>query len=163
MSKGELKLIRWLERSVVTGLESRSDEPTTRVPIHIGDDMGCLTLPGGQSILLSSDMLLDGTHFECETHNLADIAHKAVCCCLSDAAAMAVQPLALLVSLAIPCGTVYETDGPSIAAQVLRLASAQAQSAPAKRTRLVYASAPPPGSTAPGCNPQEVSGVWRDR
>jgi len=109
MSKGELELIRWLERSVVTGLESRSDEPNTRVPIHIGDDMGCLTLPGGQSILLSSDMLLDGTHFECGTHNLADIAHKAVCCCLSDAAAMAVQPLALLVSLAIPHGTVYET------------------------------------------------------
>ena len=109
MSKSELELIRWLERSVVTGLASRSDGPQARVPIHVGDDMGCLTLPGGQSILLGSDMLVDGTHFDCETHNLADIAHKAVCCCLSDAAAMAVQPLAALVSLAIPRGMVYET------------------------------------------------------
>ncbi|MCH8851596.1 MAG: thiamine-monophosphate kinase [Planctomycetes bacterium] len=109
MSKGELELIRWLERSVVTGGASQSDGPHTRVPIPVGDDMGCLTLPGGQSILLGSDMLVDGTHFECGTHNLADIAHKAVCCCLSDAAAMAVQPLAALVSLAIPRGMVYET------------------------------------------------------
>lgn len=109
MSKGELELIRWLERSVVTGGASQSDGPHTRVPIPVGDDMGCLTLPGGQSILLGSDMLVDGTHFECGTHNLVDIAHKAVCCCLSDAAAMAVQPLAALVSLAIPRGMVYET------------------------------------------------------
>ena len=109
MSKGELELIRWLERSVVTGGASQSGSPHTRVPIPVGDDMGCLTLPGGQSILLGSDMLVDGTHFECGTHNLPDIAHKAVCCCLSDAAAMAVQPLAALVSLAIPRGMVYET------------------------------------------------------
>lgn len=109
MSKGELELIRWLERSVVTGFASQSDGPHLRVPIHVGDDMGCLILPGGQSILLGSDMLVDGTHFDCGTHNLADIAHKAVCCCLSDAAAMAVQPLAALVSLAIPRGMVYET------------------------------------------------------
>ncbi|MCH8968680.1 MAG: thiamine-phosphate kinase [Planctomycetes bacterium] len=109
MSKGELELIRWLERSVVTGGALQSDSPHTRVPIPVGDDMGCLTLPSGQSILLGSDMLVDGTHFECGTHNLVDIAHKAVCCCLSDAAAMAVQPLAALVSLAIPRGMVYET------------------------------------------------------
>ncbi len=109
MSKGELELIRWLERSVVTGGASQSDGPHMRVPIHVGDDMGCLTLPGGQSILLGSDMLVDGTHFECGSHSLADIAHKAVCCSLSDAAAMAVQPLAILVSLAIPRGMVYET------------------------------------------------------
>ena len=109
MSKGELELIRWLERSVVTGGASQSGSPHTRVPIPVGDDMGCLTLPGGQSILLGSDMLVDGTHFDCGTHSLADIAHKAVCCCLSDAAAMAVQPLAALVSLAIPRGMVYET------------------------------------------------------
>ncbi len=109
MSKSELELIRWLEHSVVTGLASQSDRPQTRVAIHVGDDMSCLTLPGGQSILLSSDMLVDGTHFDCGTHNLADIAHKAVCCCLSDAAAMAVQPLAALVSLAIPRGMIYET------------------------------------------------------
>ena len=45
MSKSELEFIRWLERSVVTGLTSQSDRPHLRVPIHVGDDMGCLTLP----------------------------------------------------------------------------------------------------------------------
>ncbi len=109
MSKGERELLQWLERSVVTGGEAQSGGPHLRVPIHVGDDMGCLTLPDGQSILLGSDMLVDGTHFECGTHSLPDIAHKAVCCCLSDAAAMAVQPLAILASLAIPRGMVYET------------------------------------------------------
>jgi thiamine-monophosphate kinase len=109
MRKSELELIRWLEHAVVTDLASQSGGSRTRVPIHVGDDMGCLTLPGGHSILLSSDMLLDGTHFDCGTHSLTEIAHKAVCCCLSDAAAMAVQPLAVLVSLAIPRGMVYET------------------------------------------------------
>ena len=40
MSKGELELIRWLERSVVTGGASQSDGPHTRVPIPVGDDRG---------------------------------------------------------------------------------------------------------------------------
>jgi thiamine-monophosphate kinase len=69
--------------------------------LGIGDDMALLTGRAGH-FLLSSDMLLDGVHFDTRTHPLPRIGRKAVACCLSDCAAMAVRPLAVTVSVALP-------------------------------------------------------------
>lgn len=74
--------------------------------------MAELRLGGEQSILLSTDMLVDGTHFDSTAHSLAEIGRKAACCCLSDCAAMAVRPLAMLTSLALPRGRVYDMGRP---------------------------------------------------
>ncbi len=108
MSKGELELIRWLESVVTSRAASGRHDEGVRVPIDLGDDMAALQLPDGQTILLGTDMLLDGTHFDSKTHRLEDIGRKAVCCGLSDCAAMAAKPLAALVSLALPRGTVFD-------------------------------------------------------
>ncbi len=67
----------------------------------IGDDMAVIAAPGSQ-ILLSSDLLLDGVHFDSKIHTPAQIGRKAVARALSDCAAMAVQPVAVLVSVALP-------------------------------------------------------------
>lgn len=67
----------------------------------IGDDMAVLR-PPNSSILLSSDLLLDGVHFDSSEHSFSRIGRKAVARSLSDCAAMAVHPVAVLVSVALP-------------------------------------------------------------
>ena len=64
--------------------------------------MAELATGGAQAFLLSSDILLDGVHFDSTTQCLEAIGRKAVACSLSDCAAMAVSPLAAVVSLALP-------------------------------------------------------------
>lgn len=63
--------------------------------------MALLSLPHG-AVLLASDMLLDGVHFDSGTEPLELIGRKAIACNLSDCAAMAVKPLAATVSVALP-------------------------------------------------------------
>lgn len=69
--------------------------------LGLGDDMAALVLEGSM-ILVSSDMLLDGVHFQSERHSPGEIGRKAMACSLSDCAAMAVRPRCATVSVAIP-------------------------------------------------------------
>ncbi len=88
----ELDFVAWLtEQQSVNG----------RVRLSIGDDMAVI-LPDDGLSLLSSDMLLDGVHFDTAIHRPEEIGRKALACCLSDCAAMAVNPIAATVSLALP-------------------------------------------------------------
>jgi thiamine-monophosphate kinase len=75
--------------------------PHPSVTLGVGDDMALVDL-GSEPALLSSDMLLDGVHFDTKRHTLRDIGRKAIACALSDCAAMAVNPAAITVSLALP-------------------------------------------------------------
>jgi len=70
----------------------------------IGDDMAVLDI-GGATMLVSSDMLLDGRHFDTREHDYDAVGRKAVNCCLSDCAAMAVRPVAVTMSLAFAAST----------------------------------------------------------
>ena len=93
----ELQFVDWLrERSK---LSAPADLPGGA--IGIGDDMAMLNTPDGRW-LMSSDMLLDGVHFDSASQSLAQIGRKAIACSLSDCAAMAVCPVAVTVSLALP-------------------------------------------------------------
>ena len=96
MTSGEQILIDWL-----SGEARLHDRPD--VLLGIGDDMAILQAGGGQ-VLLTTDMLLDGVHFQADSHDLADIGRKAIGCGLSDCAAMAVRPVAAAVSVALPTG-----------------------------------------------------------
>lgn len=91
MSHDELEIVRWLQ--------SRS-RPNPRAMLGIGDDMAVVGIDSG-SILLASDMLLDGVHFDSRVHSLELIGRKAVACNLSDCAAMAVRPRAVTLSIAL--------------------------------------------------------------
>jgi len=67
----------------------------------IGDDCAILR-PGAQrDLVFTSDFVLEGRHFQLDTHRAADIGHKALARSLSDLAAMGSRPLFCLVSLAI--------------------------------------------------------------
>jgi thiamine-monophosphate kinase len=88
----ELQLIRWLQSRPRVGQS---------VQLGIGDDMAIVSVPGGR-VLLSSDLVLDGVHFDSREHTLRQIGRKALACGLSDCAAMAVRPVAAVVSVALP-------------------------------------------------------------
>lgn len=66
--------------------------------------MACVETSSGD-VLMSSDILLDGVHFDSAQHTQKQIGRKAIACTLSDCAAMAVKPVGVTVSLALPDST----------------------------------------------------------
>ncbi len=88
------------ERELIEWLSSRWRE-TGSVLLGIGDDMAVVRHEG-DSICFSTDMLLDGVHFDRRKHEPEMIGRKSVGCVLSDCAAMAAVPVAIAVSTALP-------------------------------------------------------------
>jgi len=75
----------------------------SRIITGIGDDCAIFRPRGTkEDLLFTTDLLIEGVHFEQATHSPAMIGHKALARGLSDIAAMGGDPLFCLVSLAIP-------------------------------------------------------------
>jgi thiamine-monophosphate kinase len=72
-----------------------------RVQLGIGDDMAAVRVPTGLA-LLKIDQALDRVHFDLNIHTPGQAGIKAVNRCLSDCAAMACVPAAILLAVALP-------------------------------------------------------------
>ncbi len=70
----------------------------------IGDDGAVISTDGHNDLVVVTDMLLDGVHFDLHTHSPAAAGRKAVAVNLSDLAAMGCRPTAAFVSIAVPRG-----------------------------------------------------------
>lgn len=70
----------------------------------IGDDAAILRPSPKDLLLLTTDLLAEGVHFDLATATFEDVGYKAAVANLSDIAAMGGSPRYCLVSLAIPHG-----------------------------------------------------------
>jgi thiamine-monophosphate kinase len=69
---------------------------------HAGDDAAVLDVPSGASLVASTDSSVEGVHFRREWLSLQEIGYRATVAALSDLAAMAAEPVGLLVAATIP-------------------------------------------------------------
>jgi thiamine-monophosphate kinase len=90
---GEFDYIAWIQRLI---------EADPRVPIGIGDDTAVVRFTPGRDVLVTTDMLLDGVHFDLSHTPARLVGRKALGVNLSDIAAMAGIPVAAVVAFGIP-------------------------------------------------------------
>jgi len=90
----ENAIVKWFS------LQSRVSE--TDFPIGIGDDMAEVRLGQDTTVLITTDMLAEGVHFDLQKSTLEQVGYKAIAVNISDCAAMATVPVAAVVSVALP-------------------------------------------------------------
>jgi len=91
--KSEFGLIDWIAR--------QGQAAAGRVLLGIGDDCAIVD-PQGHKVLITTDLLLEGTHFDLSSAPLEQVGYKAMACSLSDCAAMAAVPLAAVTAVSLP-------------------------------------------------------------
>lgn len=90
---GEFELIAWIKARAGEG---------PRTGFGIGDDCAALRIEAGSDLLVTTDMLMEGRHFELGRATPEEVGYKVLGVNLSDIAAMAGRPIAALVAVALP-------------------------------------------------------------
>lgn len=75
---------------------------------RIGDDCTAIAIGGGESLVMSTDMLAEGVHFLREASPAYDVGCKSLLVNLSDVAAMGARPVATMLSLSLPADASQE-------------------------------------------------------
>jgi thiamine-monophosphate kinase len=87
---------------------ARQVHNTPSVVLGIGDDAAALLPAPGTLTLVTSDMLLEGVHFDLSFTDPQSLGRKSLSVNLSDLAAMGAQPRQFLLSIALPVGLSLE-------------------------------------------------------
>jgi len=94
------------ESELIQHIYAANPKLPNTITIPPGDDMAAITLPSNE-LLVTTDQLAQGTHFIPGTP-IRKIARKALARSLSDAAAMAVIPVAAVAAASLPRSTTPE-------------------------------------------------------
>lgn len=92
------------ESRVTDYFAQKSELCSEDFPIGIGDDMAWMRFGGDGSALITTDMLLEGSHFDLAKCTLEQVGYKSMAVSLSDCAAMASVPFAAVASVGLPKG-----------------------------------------------------------
>jgi thiamine-monophosphate kinase len=71
-------------------------------PEIVGDDAAVIATTSGQSLVVTTDLLVDGVHFSDRTTSPEDAGWRAAAANLSDLAAMGASPMGITVGLGLP-------------------------------------------------------------
>jgi thiamine-monophosphate kinase len=88
------------EEALVSAIARAVGGPSGGVVLGIGDDAAVLD----DGTVLSTDILVDGVHFDLGRMSPRDVGHRAATANLSDLAAMGARPVALLAAFGLPAG-----------------------------------------------------------
>ena len=97
MPLGEFELISRYFQSAA--LETAGDQSV--VALGIGDDAALLDIPSGRQLVISTDSLVQDTHFP-SRYSPDDLAYRALAVAVSDLAAMTARPVAFTLALTLP-------------------------------------------------------------
>lgn len=95
--KSEFELVEALAR-----VTARGGRGTKGVVVGIGDDAAVVRVSAGEDLVVTTDVLVEGRHFERTWLSPRDIGWKIAAANLSDIAAMGATPRWALVSLVLP-------------------------------------------------------------
>jgi thiamine-monophosphate kinase len=91
------------EAQMIRAIQRIAGRPTDhRLALPIGDDAAAFRTRPGFLILVSTDALVEGTHFDLSYCSAEDVGWKALAVNLSDIAAMGGTPLYVTTSVALP-------------------------------------------------------------
>ena len=98
---GDLIAAQLTEDSLVASLKRVLGEPSGSVRVGIGDDAAAWKAPASHLSLITTDMLVDGTHFRLSATTPDDLGRKALAVNLSDIAAMGGRPAVVVLALGL--------------------------------------------------------------
>ena len=96
-----LEIMEDSEFNVIQRYFARQPCARSDVVLGIGDDCALLRVPPGETLAVTTDMLVSGVHFNPDTDPEA-VGHKALAVNLSDLAAMGARPAWVTLALALP-------------------------------------------------------------
>ncbi|VAX20594.1 Thiamine-monophosphate kinase [hydrothermal vent metagenome] len=89
------------EIDLINLIEKMFDEPAPGLALGIGDDCAAIRPKAGFETLITTDTMVEGTHFKRESTTPDSLGRKSVCVSLSDISAMGGCPKFLLLSINI--------------------------------------------------------------
>lgn len=93
------------ERGFIDRVRGLAAAGGSKLQRSIGDDCAVFAPPAGHSLLVTTDTMVEGIHFDAGWHPFELLGRKAAAVNLSDIAAMGGSPLYALLSLAAPART----------------------------------------------------------
>jgi thiamine-monophosphate kinase len=106
---GEFAFLDWIRAHPVSGRDGKG------LLVGPGDDACVIDLGTDSRAALTTDMLLEGTHFDLATVSPAEVGWKSIGVSLSDIAAMGMEPVACLAAVGLP-----ESRGRAFAEELYR-------------------------------------------